>query len=41
MKNVLLRAQHEEKDTEDVNRRPETKELPKIQVRETSIFVGD
>ena len=34
MKNVLLIAQHEGEDTEDVNRRSETKVLPKVQVRD-------
>ena len=34
MKNVLLIAQHKRKDTEDVNRRPETKILPKAHLRD-------
>ena len=34
MKNVLLTVQHERKDTEDVNRRSETKVLPKVQIRD-------
>ena len=34
MKNVLFTAQHGGKDTEDANRRPEMKVLPKVQVRD-------
>ena len=41
MKNILLREQHEGDDTEDVNRRPETKVLLKVQVRETRVLVID